>query len=276
MAKQAKRRGSVAAERAARENRNAIVKIVAVLAAVLTVGGVYFAVAGKRRDLDPVTLCPANPDSVAVLLVDVTDPMNPAQRQDFTNQLTVLKNSIPRYGQLTVAKVDATAEKLLAPVIVRCNPGTGSDEDEATGDPAAVQKLWDERFDAPLEKAFAQLTAASGADHSPIMESIQSVNLTELQTPAVKGKPRRLVVVSDLLQNTSESSFYGRLPAPEEFLKNVAFQKARTDLKEIEIELWMLQRPDSAQTQPRALADLWDAIISKQGGNLKRIYNVSG
>ena len=108
------------------------------------------------------------------------------------------------------------------------------------------------------------------------MESIQSVNLTELQTPAVKGKPRRLVVVSDLLQNTSESSFYGRLPAPEEFLKNVAFQKARTDLKVIEIELWMLQRPDSAQTQPRALADLWDAIISKQGGNLKRIYNVSG
>jgi hypothetical protein len=276
MARRAKRRGSVAAERAARENRSAILKIVAVLAVVLTVGGIYFAVASKRKDLDPVTLCPASPGSVTVLLVDVTDPMNPAQRQDFTNQLTILKNSIPRYGQLTVAKVDATAVKLLAPVIVRCNPGTAADEDEATGDPAALQELWEKGFNKPLEKAFAELTTASGAEHSPIMESIQSVNLTELQTPAVKGKPRRLVVVSDLLQNTSEVSFYGRLPSAEDFLNSEAFKKARTDLKDIEVELWMLQRPDSKQTQPLALPDLWDAIVSKQGGNLKRVYNVSG
>ncbi|TAL34957.1 MAG: hypothetical protein EPN98_07825 [Phenylobacterium sp.] len=275
MAKRA-RRASVAEERAARERRSGLFKIAGVAVAVAAVGVLYYSVMSGRKALDPETLCPAEPTSMTVLLVDVTDPLNPAQRQDFMNQLAGLKNSIPRYGQLTVAKVDATSDKLLAPVIVRCNPGTAADANSATGDPGKLQKQWEEGFSRPLDAAFEQLSKASGAETSPILESIQSVNLTELQKPATRDKPKRLIIVSDLLQNTAEASFYGALPTPETFLASPAFQKARTDLRGVELELWMLQRPDGAATQPRALPDLWDAAISKQGGFVKRVYNVSG
>lgn len=267
---------TAAADRARSANRAAAIKLAAVLLTVVAVGVIYALVAMSHRELDKLTLCPAEPTSITVLLVDVTDPMNPAQKQDFQNQLSRLKNSIPRYGKLIVTKVDASAEHLLSPVIIRCNPGTSADVSETTGDPVAVQKQWDEQFDKPLSAAFAGLTNASGAEQSPILESVQSVALTELQKPGVEGKPRRLIVASDLLQNTPDVSFYHDLPIAAEFTDSAAFRKARTDLRHVDVELWMLQRTDARQTQPRALADLWEQIIAQEGGNVMRIYNVSG
>ncbi|EZP70367.1 hypothetical protein BV96_03332 [Sphingomonas paucimobilis] len=269
------RGSSASAQRALSERRNATLKIVFVVAVVLLVGGIYFWAASSRRSLDD-QLCPTTPDSVTVLLVDVTDPMNMAQRQDFDNQLTKLKNSIPRYGKLIVAKVDATADRLLAPVITRCNPGTADDVNSATGDPASVQKQWDEGFDAPLTAAFKRLDRATGAEQSPILESIQSVALTELQKPGHEKLPKRLIVASDLLQNTADVSFYRGLPEPKTFTDSAVFRRLRTDLRGVEVELWMLERSDAATTQPRSLADLWERIIGAEGGDVRRIYNVSG
>lgn len=269
------RRSSAAAQRALSESRKATLKIVFVVAVVLLVGGIYFWAASSRRSLDE-QLCSTTPDSVTVLLVDVTDPMNMAQRQDFENQLTKLKNSIPRYGKLIVAKVDATADRLLVPVITRCNPGTAEDVNSATGDPASVQKQWDEGFDAPLTAVFKRLDSATGAEQSPILESIQSVALTELQKPGQEKLPKRLIVASDLLQNTADVSFYRGLPEPTTFTDSAVFRRLRTDLRGVEVELWMLERSDAATTQPRSLADLWERIIGAEGGDVRRIYNVSG
>lgn len=267
---------SAARARARSEQRTALFKIAGVLAVVLAVGVFYFSVRSGTRDLDSETLCPTKADSVTVLLVDVTDPMNAAQRQDFSNQLTKLKNSIPRYGKLIVAKVDATGDRLLAPVITRCNPGTAEDVSSATGDPAATQKQWETGFDGPLTQAFERLATASAAGQSPILESIQSVALTELQRPGLEKTPKRLVVASDLLQNTGDASFYRSLPDPRAFVDSPVFRRLRTDLRGVEVELWMLERADAAATQPRALAELWERIIDAEGGDVRRIYNVSG
>ncbi len=270
------RRGTVREERVRKQNQSALVKIAVAILIVGVVVTFYLRVQASHKALDEVTLCPAEPTSVTVLLVDVTDPMNTPQRQDFMNQLARLKNSIPRYGELVVSKVDPTDANLLLPIITRCNPGTAADVNEATGDPAFVQKQWGEGFDKPLQTSFERLTTASGSEKSPILESIQSVALTEFQKPGREGVPRRLVVASDLLQNTGEISFYRGLPDPRKFTSSAAFRRARTDLRGVEVELWMLERSDAAFTQPRSLADLWDRVITEQGGDLKRVYNVSG
>jgi hypothetical protein len=267
---------SAAQQRREKESRTAIAKIAFVALVLVAIVVVYFEVVGSRRQLDPQTLCPASPDSLTVLLVDVTDPMNLPQRQDFTNELERLRSSIPRYGKLEIFKVDAASDHLLQPVIARCNPGTGQDENEWTGNPAAAAARWQKQFKEPLDQAFSKISAASGADRSPILESVQSIALTELKNEAADGKPRRLIVASDLLQNTDRLSFYGRLPSPEEVLRSDAFQAVRTDLRDIDVELWMLQRVDSKTSQPRALADLWDAMISEMGGRVERVYRVSG
>lgn len=275
MSKQ-RRRGSLADKRHEKERLKGLLQIGAVVAAIILGGGAYIMAADSQRALDPTTLCPQDPSSVTVLLVDVTDPMNLPQQQDFLNQLTKLKNSIPRYGQLTIMRVDSTGKALLIPMITRCSPGTAGDTDTIKGNPQKLQKQWETGFSAPLDETFGSIVRASDADQSPIMESVQSVALTEFQKPGREGIPKRLIIASDLLQNTPGISFYKGLMTPDDFVRSDAFRRVRTDLRGVEVELWQLQRLDGARTQPRALSELWDRSISAQGGTVTRIYNVSG
>lgn len=262
--------------RSVEANRKAISQILFVFVALVGLIGLYFWTVSGRRSLDSETLCPPSEDSITVLLVDVTDPLTLAQRQDFVNQLERLRSSIPQYGKLLIYKVDATSEHLLQPVIERCNPGTADNVNEWTGNPQAVEDRWREDFERPLDDAFQLIIQASGADRSPIFESVQSIALTELVSQQADGKPRQLIVASDLLQNSDRLSFYRQLPTADQLLASDAFRMLRTDLRNIEVELWMLQRPDSQQSQPRELINLWQLIIREQGGDVNRVYNVSG
>ena len=108
------------------------------------------------------------------------------------------------------------------------------------------------------------------------MESVQSVALSELQKSGAGDEERTLILASDLLQNTDRVSFYDGLPDPKEFVKTQAFQRVRTDLSGVKVELWMLQRDDSRKTQPNALHEFWEHIINEQGGQVTRVYRVSG
>lgn len=100
--------------------------------------------------------------------------------------------------------------------------------------------------------------------------------LTELLTPDVIELPRTLILASDLLQNTDTISFYAGLPTPDELVNSASFRRVRSDLRQIEIEVWMLERADAPRTQPRALSRLWETTFTEQGGSVRRIYNVSG
>jgi hypothetical protein len=264
-------------QRRKRDEKWGAVRNIAIVLGVLgLVGFFYFRAMVAHRPLDEVTLCPTMPDSVTVLLVDVTDPMNLPQRQDFINQLDTLVGQVPRYGKLVITKVDPVSDRLLSPVITKCNPGSAQDVSEVSGNPDKLEAMHRDQFVKPLREAFDQLTSASGAPRSPILESIQSINLTELQRGVAEDGPRKLIVVSDLLQHTSEISFYKGLPEPREFVESSAFGRTRTDLRGTDVELWMLQRGDFKTTQPRSLPELWDEIINVQGGRMVRLYTVSG
>lgn len=271
-----RRRISQAQQRRQRERFKGLLYIGITVTAVFVFATVYYMVKSEQRVLDPETLCSDKPTSLTVLLVDVTDPMNTPQRQDFINQLTRLKNSISRYGELAIMRVDQSGDQLLSPVITRCSPGTASDTDEKQGNPQKLQRQWETGFSAPLDQAFLEISRASGADKSPIMESVQAAALTELQKPGRDGITKRLIIASDLLQNTDDISFYGALPAAQNFTNSEVFQRVRTDLRGVEVELWQLKRPDSSKTQPRALSRLWESAIAAQGGEVVRIYDVSG
>lgn len=250
---------------------------VASVAVAVLIGGAL-SIKASRPELDPETLCPTDSSkiaSVTVLLVDVTDAMSITQKQDFLNQLSRLKSSVPMHGRLSVFKVGAIGATLLTPVITRCNPGDGSQTSELVGAPEKQRKMHAEQFSAPLDAEFATLAAASGADQSPILQSIQSASLTHLQGEAAAGKPRRLVVASDLLQNTPGLSFYKQLPSPPELLASPAFQSTASDLNAVQVELWMLFRPAHAAVQTRQLAELWDAALSAQGAIVTKVYRVN-
>jgi hypothetical protein len=147
---------------------------------------------------------------------------------------------------------------------------------EVDGNPQKLEKQHREMFIEPMSQTFDRLMVASAAERSPILESVQSVALSEFQKGDLEGKDLRLVLASDLLQNTKRVSFYDGLPDAGEFVSTQAFQRVRTDLSGVEVELWMLQRDDSTQTQPRALPRFWEQVVEEQGGRVTRVYRVSG
>ena len=254
--------------------------VLLIAVAVLLIGAAMYAYLRQKasvRSLDASTLCPTDsPDAITVLLVDMTDEMSPAQKQDFLNQFLKVRDDIPRFGQLQIFTVSPTSEGLLSPIVTLCNPGRGADIDPLIGNPTKVEKRWKDGFGQPLDAAFRSVTTMSNASRSPILESIQSVALTALLSPKNQRKPRRLVVASDLIQFTNSIDFYKGLPEPKVFLESRAFLNVKTDLREVEVELWMLRRSDQTPVQTRDLILLWEAMLNSQGAKLTRVYNVSG
>lgn len=234
----------------------------------------------QHRVLDPVTQCPKEPmdsDSITALLVDMTDGMTVAQMKDFQNQLEAVRDNIPKYGRLEIFSVDSTTGSLLNPVVSVCNPGRGMGIDPLFGNPQKMEKRWEAGFRAPIDKAFESITKLKGAGNSPILESIQSVALTSFQSVDRVGRPHKLIIASDLLQFTRDFNFYKGLPSLETLLESPAFRTVRTDLRGVEVELWMLQRTDLAHLQTRNLAEtLWGGVLIEQGAQIIRIYRVSG
>jgi hypothetical protein len=66
------------------------------------------------------------------------------------------------------------------------------------------------------------------------------------------------------------------LPSPDAAIQITAFRSLRTDLKGVEMELCMLQRPDARSRQPLQSWQVWEAMVSEMGGKVVREYNVSG
>lgn len=235
----------------------------------------YTQISGRRTLADD--LCPVQgEDSLTVVLVDLTDPLSVAQKQDFKNQLERIRNSVPKYGRITLYQVAPTDQELLRPVLDLCNPGDGSDATETTGNPKRDRRRWEAKFSAPLDRAFDQLTQETGAKSSPIFKSVQSVVLSKLQRPDAAGKRKTLVVVSDLLQNDGGLDFYKHVPTWDELKHSDQYQRSRADLNGVDMEVWMLSRPGLANLQNTSLALLWAQAFTDQGARVGHVYNING
>jgi hypothetical protein len=267
------RRKTRVAQREQRKKLGAILTVVAAVAIIFAGGGWFLLEKSKMQSIDE-NLCPPQPTEFTAVIVDVTDPLTLVQRQDLRDRLDQLRQAVPVNGEIAFFKVGDPNVRLLQPILKRCNPGTAGDFSEVSRDLKRVQATYDEKFEGPIVKAYESIFSASGSNRSPILQSIQSVNLTELQTAGAKDKPRQIVLISDLLQNTSKLSFYGRLPSANEVLANPDFRAASTDLAGIKVDLWMVERPDYQQTQPRALADLWNILLQEEGASKVKVERI--
>lgn len=269
------RRRTRAAKAANRKKYISVIAVAAMLG-IIVAGGAWYVSERSAMDALDENLCPPEPAEYVAVVVDVTDPLTLAQRQDLRNKLDALTETIPLGGRLAFFRVAPAQDKLLEPLLEVCNPGSVTDFSEMSRDLKQVQEKFERGFEQPILDTYEKIFTASGSEQSPILSSMQSVNLTELQTGQALQKPRRLILISDLLENTSDLSFYGRLPTAEEVLESAGFTSRRTDLRGVEVELWMLQRSDYQSTQPRALPELWNILLREQGARSVSAERISG
>ena len=124
---------------------------------------------------------------------------------------------------------------------------------------------------------FRELLDRGRADVSPLMENVQAISVTLFARRAHAEAPKRLIVVSDLMQHSEHLSLYrGRLDY-DAFDSSVGADALRTNLRDVEVEVLFVQRREHDRfDDARGLIEFWERWLEAQGGRLERASRIDG
>ena len=227
-----------------------------VIAVLLLTGliGAYAFVASKRVDLNSETGCPTSgPSAVTAILFDRTDPINDKQRLYLENKLDAFRERTQKFEEVDTYSLEDQGDDIVKPLRRICDPGKGKDVSILTGNPKLLRERWEKQFDAPLREMLEDRLRGGGARNSAIFEAIQSVSLQSFQKSGLAADaPRRLIIISDLIQFTKTLDFYkGDLNYQNFQLTNEA-RRLHTNLNGVSVEVLFI---------PRARPDRIDRLV---------------
>jgi hypothetical protein len=267
---------SARGSRAKRRNTFIWIAAVGLLAATaVIVAWVITTQVSRDPPLDQTTMCPAaGPLGHIVLLVDKTDPLNFTQRQAFSVAMKELvETKVPEGHLLSIFVLGEKFEQSAVPLIELCNPGSDVGKSELNANLKRLRKKYEERFVRPLEDATKALLAEEPAKASPIFEMLQLVGINGFRKHAVKG-PKRLVLFSDMLHNTTQFSMYAG-PADFDLYEATDYaKKTRAELKDVEVELHYLMTTPRLQTRRNQV--FWERYFNRAGARLSDVRRVEG
>ncbi len=253
--------------------------VLGIICIIAVIGGIvgYGTFFTNKVEVDKATGCPVDgPIARHVMIVDQTDTFTPVQAVDIQNQFEDYKGKVPRYGELVVYAIRPGSKGIPAPVIRACNPGNAEDINQLVESSLQIARKWRESFDGPMQEVIEQVLKPTSSEISPIIETIQAVTVKEFGPTWMDDRRKELIVVSDLLQHSKALSHYGARYSIDSFLKGQAFNKLRTDLRDVDVDLLYLYRDTEKANQNTVHRDFWIKLIQEQGGNVRRIYSVSG
>lgn len=262
------RRISRAAERAQR--RNIMLGVLILLVVGLVLGGVGYWYGNRPPPLDQA-LCPGNgPTGHVVLLVDKTDPLTFVQREAFNTFLNDFVERGVEPGQLvSVFALGENYEETAKPLFEMCNPGSGADKSEWTDNLKKLHQQYQNRFYQPMLQLATQLQTVTPGKTSPIFEMLQLVSANALKKHTKINGDRRLVVVSDMLHNTSEYSMYATLPDYPQFAETAYGRRTHVNLAGVNVEIQYLVNAPNLQT--RRHIKFWEQYFNNAGGRLTAV-----
>jgi hypothetical protein len=251
----------------------------ATLLVVLIAGGAALAIKGNSAAVptDGKTLCPTKrpPSQIMVILLDVSSRFSEPQRLQIQNQLARLRDSVPRFGLVQVYTVARLRRRLTEPVNNLCNPGTGAELNQMYQNPQLAKKKWD-GFAAKLRSDIDKQIGSKPQATSPIFEAIQATALRTFGKPEYDGLPKRLVIISDMLQHVPGGlSMYKEVPLFDAFKNTDYFARVRTDLTGVSVLLYYLVRPKVEGQGPKHIA-FWEDYFRFEGAKMEPMEKVFG
>lgn len=236
--------------------------------------GVYRYTASHHIVLDADSLCPAGgPRAVTVVLVDGTDRLSRPQAAHARHEVGAALNAMTTGELLQIYLVGAGESSWLTPVFSKCHPGNGDDVNALVANPRRAERRWTEQYTRPLTQVLDSLFEGEEGARSPLLEAIQSVALQSFGTPG-HAVPRRLIVISDLLQHSDLISHYRALPTFSQWRSTSAYSHALAELDAVRIDIHYVLRGHARQTP--AHQRFWADYLTAQGARLERFNPISG
>jgi len=245
-------------------DRNGIT-LFGVCALVLLTGGVVASLvehATPKLDSTSLRAIGKPTNGCVSILVDVTDPLSPAQLQSLVEQARGLEVAGLHPNELVSIWKLGPGEGQLDRAYARYYPGRTANP--VWGNSQRVAARCDSLFWKPMLEHFKVLPQAA-SDRSPILESVREIS--EQPEFSELPQPRRLVIASDLVQHTSELSFYESVPTFESFKTTHAFGKLRADLHGVSVQVLYLSRPSEPAAMTAQLRNFWRGYLRECGAS---------
>ncbi len=208
---------------------------------------VYQSTITKSIKYDSVSMCRMGeePTDLYAVLIDSTESLpNLSASQAIIKVRNLLKNA-PVNSQITLYSIQSGNERHVRPLATICKPETGESASELTSNPYMIKKRFNDGFLIPLEGHLNSLVQGKGSETSPIIESLQSTVVESFESTQNTGN-KKIIVISDMIQNSDLYSFYRNKPNFEEY-KELSNKTGIgvINLRGISVELLVVPRKSS-------------------------------
>lgn len=156
---------------------------------------------------DPETLCPTTRPITAhtLVIVDRTDRWNPAVGEALTELIEDAQRDTQRYEKFSIVALDANlSTRALFSV---CNPGEPNFMTDLYRGRRFTRRDFDDKFISASETVIAAVREPAEAQTSPIVEYVHRWLGRDDFNQDIPN--RRLILISDMRQNTDRLSLYG-------------------------------------------------------------------
>lgn len=215
----------------------------------------------KRGGYDQQTLCPLDEQraGTTVIIMDATDSISDAHKNKIERAYGELQKNLELYERVVFFTLRGGDYVAPDPIIELCNPGNRANP--LYQNPGRIQRTFERKFHEPIGREIQASYHQEPQSQSPILEMIKGVSRHRVFIRA-KGKKRRLIIISDMLQNTPAYSHYG---SGMDFASWSATPEARPfadlDIADAEVEIWQLARADSRFEHQ----DFWNSYFRSLG-----------
>lgn len=161
----------------------------------------------RPADLDAATLCPRDRplEGHTVVIVDRTDRWTPAMGAALTQIVENAQRDTDRYEKFSIVSLDA--QQSVHPLFSICNPGEPTLWSDLYRGRRYTTRDFEQRFVGAADHVVEQVREPSEASTSPIVEYVHRWLGSDDFNAAIPK--RRLILVSDMRQNSPLYSIYG-------------------------------------------------------------------
>lgn len=246
-----------------------LVSIVLVLSAVALIINIQM----NKIELEEATNCPTTgPLAHHIILADNTDVYSKIQAR-------VIKKSIQRFirqmdinEQLSIFILDETSLNRMEPRFSKCKLRSGEDANFLTENERLLKKKRAKEFDEPAMLVIKKLLSNKReVKTSSILEMIQAARVFGL--PSEPSRKRRMMIISDMVQNNNKLSFFSGFPKYDDFRTRAYAQRVKTDLIGFEIIVKMLLRAGFSRVD---LLRFWEPLFQDYGALVSTFEIVEG
>jgi hypothetical protein len=245
------------------------------IAALLIGGGTgayYVASHGDSAAVLDSDLCRKDQRLVAhdIVLLDVSDVMTSDERRLVRQVADQEAAGAAPYERLSIYAIEAARPFDPPRLFSACAPRNASAAHGPSENPALYADIWQHHFGDPLVQTIDAETAKGPQNESPLIETLWHISRLNDFNPDSGVVHRRLVCVSDMLQNTQYSQY-------RNFHDYVQFSRTNfgklylPDLRGVDVVIYYLLRPATAHLQTKKHAQFWLDFFKAAGASSVKI-----